>query len=84
MFVAMGPELGVLCGQRIKLVHVYQTVVWQNCLDPDTADVIQTRSDQHVRDAALWHVLAGLSPGNVGDSSGMGDVHEAIVDLHLG
>lgn len=81
MFVAVRSELWVLRCQRIELIHVHQSVVGQNRLDPDATNVIQAGSHQHVRHRALWHIFTGFPPRNVRDSARMCDVDEAVVEL---
>jgi hypothetical protein len=43
VFVAVSTKLRVLCSKGIKLIHVDKAIIWQNCLNPHTTDVITTR-----------------------------------------
>jgi hypothetical protein len=50
VFVTVSAELGILSGKGIKLVHVDKAIIWKNCLNPHSTDVITTRCHQHVGD----------------------------------
>lgn len=81
MLVAMGSEFRVLRGQWIELVHVDESVVRQDRFHPNSADVVQARRNQHVRDRAFWHVLARLTPRDVSHGARMRNVDEPIAEL---
>ena len=51
MFVAMSSEAWILCGQRIQVVHVHQSIFRQERLDPDTTNWILATCHQHVGNA---------------------------------